>query len=75
MKRFDARFFGVAVNLKREMETLSLRDLAEKTGISASTLSRIENGEKPDIDTAITLIEWLNLSMDRFITEANDGKR
>lgn len=69
MKIFDARFFGVAINLKREMEGISLRDLADKTGISASTLSRIENGEKPDIDNAVNLIGWLNLSMDRFVVE------
>lgn len=75
MKKFDARFFGVAINLKREMEGVSLRDLAEITGISASTLSRIENAEKPDIDTMITLVDWLHLSIDRFIADTEEVTR
>ena len=35
---------GRAIRRKREDEGLSLRDVADETGVSASTLSRIENG-------------------------------
>src|SRR5207244_11166239 len=36
---------GNAVRRRREQQDLSLRDVADKTGVSASTLSRIENGQ------------------------------
>ena len=39
------------IRRKREEAGLSLRDVADETGVSASTLSRIENGTgKPDAD-------------------------
>ena len=42
---------GRAIRRKREELGLSLRDVADETKVSASTLSRIENGTgKPDAD-------------------------
>ena len=38
---------------------LSLRDAAKRSGVSASTLSRLVNGETPDMETFATLVEWL----------------
>jgi transcriptional regulator with XRE-family HTH domain len=41
---------------------LSLRAVAEATGISAATLSRFESGKgNPDIDTLSKLVDWLEL--------------
>ena len=49
---------GRAVKRRREETGLSLRDVADKTGVSASTLSRIENGTgKPDADNIARLTE------------------
>jgi transcriptional regulator with XRE-family HTH domain len=59
---------GRAVRRKREELGLSLRGVAEKTGISASTLSRIENGAgKPDADNIARLSEWLKVPLERMI--------
>src|SRR6202165_4107752 len=45
----DTSELGGAVRRRREQQGLSLRDVADQTGVSASTLSRIENGTgKPD---------------------------
>jgi predicted transcriptional regulator len=42
---------GRAIKRRREELGLSLRDVADVTNVSASTLSRIENGTgKPDAD-------------------------
>jgi transcriptional regulator with XRE-family HTH domain len=57
---------GRAIKRKREENGLSLRDLADLTGVSASTLSRIENGTgKPDADNIARLTTWLNVPMER----------
>jgi transcriptional regulator with XRE-family HTH domain len=59
---------GRAVRRKREEQGLSLRDVADKTNVSASTLSRIENGTgKPDADNIARLTAWLNMPMERIM--------
>jgi transcriptional regulator with XRE-family HTH domain len=45
---------------------MSLRDVADATDVSASTLSRIENGTgKPDADNIARLTSWLDMPVDR----------
>lgn len=59
---------GRAIRRKREEQGLSLRDVADETGVSASTLSRIENGTgKPDADNIARLTAWLNVPMERIM--------
>ncbi|GAC1446372.1 MAG: hypothetical protein NVSMB56_04430 [Pyrinomonadaceae bacterium] len=59
---------GRAIKRKREELGLSLRDVADKTNVSASTLSRIENGTgKPDADNIARLTGWLNMPMERIM--------
>ncbi len=60
---------GRAIRRKREDSALSLRDVADETGVSASTLSRIENGTgKPDADNIARLTAWLNVPMERIMS-------
>jgi transcriptional regulator with XRE-family HTH domain len=57
---------GRAIKRRREELGLSLRDVADKTQVSASTLSRIENGTgKPDADNIARLTGWLDMPIDR----------
>ena len=57
---------GNAIKRRRQELDLSLRDVADVTGVSASTLSRIENGTgKPDADNIARLTGWLDVPMDR----------
>src|SRR5437868_9562675 len=63
---------GSAVRRRREQQGLSLRDVAEETGVSASTLSRIENGTgKPDADNIARLAAWLDMPIERVMHHAN----
>src|SRR5437016_4206195 len=57
---------GDAMRRRREQQGMSLRDVAEETGVSASTLSRIENGTgKPDADNIARLAAWLDMPIER----------
>lgn len=57
---------GRAIKRRREELGLSLRDVADVTQVSASTLSRIENGTgKPDADNIARLTNWLDMPVDR----------
>jgi transcriptional regulator with XRE-family HTH domain len=61
---------GKKLRLKRLEYSLSLRKVEEITGVSASTLSRIENGTvKPDADTLAHLISWLNIPLARIVSD------
>src|SRR4026209_3060144 len=71
--------WGRAVRRRREQLGLSLRDVADKTNVSASTLSRIENGTgKPDADNIARLTTWLDVPLERILTrgreDVNDPK-
>ena|SRR3982751_1288814 len=62
---------GRAVKRRREELGLSLRDVADVTLVSASTLSRIENGTgKPDADNIARLTGWLDMPVDRVMKMA-----
>src|SRR6476661_6915992 len=60
---------GRAIRRRREELGLSLRDVANETAVSASTLSRIENGTgKPDADNIARLTSWLDVPMERILS-------
>lgn len=59
--------------IKSKRGSTGLRTLATEIGISASTLSRIEQGNLPDIDTYLKLCNWLGVSSD-FFTDTNTNK-
>lgn len=60
---------GRAIKRRREELGLSLRDVANETAVSASTLSRIENGTgKPDADNIARLTSWLDVPMERILS-------
>ena len=63
---------GRAIKAKRKRLNLRLDAVAEKTGISSSTISRIENGYGCDSETMTVLAGWLDVPIDRlFESEEN----
>ena len=72
---------GEYVKRKRQEEKLSLRQVAQNVNVSASTLSRIENGiGTPDSATLARLAAWLGIPLERLMKgsllgEAGDGGR
>lgn len=66
---------GRAIKRRREELGLSLRDVADKTQVSASTLSRIENGTgKPDADNIARLTGWLDMPIGRVMNNQAESK-
>src|SRR4051794_7215346 len=45
----------------RKRQNLSLRQVADAINVSPSTLSRVERGAQPDLETMNKLITWLEL--------------
>lgn len=66
---------GRAIKRRRDELGLSLRDVADVTRVSASTLSRIENGTgKPDADNIARLTSWLNMPVDRVMKRQGESE-
>ena len=60
----------LASMIKSKRGKMGLRDTAIEVGaISAATLSRVEQGNLPDVETFIRLCRWLNTSTDTFVTQ------
>ena len=65
---------GKAIKRRREELNLSLRDVGDLTEVSASTLSRIENGTgRPDADNIARLTQWLDMPVDRLMNHGTDN--
>ncbi|SKA85808.1 Helix-turn-helix [Prosthecobacter debontii] len=63
----------LAALVSRKRGGRPLRDVAaEIGGVSAPTLSRVEKGNVPDVDTFMRLCRWLEASPDDFQTRASE---
>lgn len=52
---------GVRLREKRQLLGIGIREAAGQIGISQATLSRIEVGKMPDLDTFTKLCDWLEV--------------
>lgn len=58
----------LASMLKTKRGKAGLRTVAEEIGeVSVATLSRIEQGKVPDVDTFIRICSWLDVPTDTFV--------
>lgn len=64
----------LAEMLRSKRGRRGLREVATEIGdVSSSTLSRVEQGNLPDIDTYVSLCKWLEVSTDFFTENAEDS--
>lgn len=71
---FDTEYLAALIKTKRGNR--GLREIAQEIGgVSPSTLSRIENGKVPDMDTFLRICAWLQVSSEEFIKETDDQQK
>jgi transcriptional regulator with XRE-family HTH domain len=58
---------GAALRRRRRERRLSLRDLADETGVSFNTLSRVERGHIPDLTNFQRIVDWLGMPPETFL--------
>ena len=56
---FDQIRFYEALEQKRTWANLSWRELARRLSLSPSTFSRLAQGRRPDVDTFVKLLAWM----------------
>lgn len=73
MKPSEINTDKLAVLMKERRGERGLREVAREIGdVSAPTLSRIEQGRLPDLETFIRLCRWLGMSPESFLNEQPD---
>lgn len=64
---FDEAAFYKAVQGRLSSEGLSWRELGRRLELSSSTFSRLARGRRPDIDTFLRLLSWLEMPARAFV--------
>ena len=69
----DVDALYAALDANRKSQDMSWRDVAKEAGVSPSTLTRMAQGKRPDVDGFAALVAWLGLSADHFLRLAKSG--
>jgi transcriptional regulator with XRE-family HTH domain len=74
---FDTESFHAALDSQRMAMNLTWKDVAAESGVSASTLTRMSQGKRPDVDGLAALLKWSGLLAEMFIakSEAQSKKK
>lgn len=64
---FDSAAFYAALDAVRESRGLTWKAVARESGVSASTLTRVGQGRRPDLDSFAALVAWAGLRAADFI--------
>ncbi|MGW2867902.1 helix-turn-helix domain-containing protein [Kitasatospora sp. NPDC001225] len=62
----DVKALHAALDASRASRDLSWRQLAKEIGVSASTISRMANGLKPDVTAFAAMTTWLRMPAESF---------
>lgn len=64
---FDAEAFCAAVDAVRQSRRLNWKEVAGQSGVSASSLTRMAQGKRPDVDSLAALVAWSGLDADKYV--------
>jgi len=71
---FDSDAFYASLNAARLSRQKTWKEVAEEAGVNASTLSRIGQGAKPDVNGLASLLSWAGLKAETFIRGGSKKK-
>lgn len=64
--RFDAEGFYSALDSERQTRKITWKQVASEAGVAASTLTRMGQGKRPDVDGLAALASWSGLDVSQF---------
>lgn len=64
---FDTAAFYQALDAERLARRLNWKQVAAASGVSASTLTRMAQGKRPDVDGLAALAAWSGLNTDEYV--------
>lgn len=72
--RFDAEAFYAALDSEREARGKTWKQVAKEAKVSASTLTRMGQGKRPDVDSLASLTVWSGVEVDQFVRGKGQDK-
>jgi len=72
---FDAEGFYDALDAQRLGRGLNWKQVASESEVSASTLTRLAQGKRPDVDSMAALLAWSGLNANDFIRRPGKAPR
>lgn len=72
--RFDSMGFYEALDATRLARQLNWKQVAAQSGVSASTLTRMAQGKRPDVDGLAALVSWSGLKIDDFVRSETEQR-
>lgn len=73
--QLDVEALYAALDARRRSLELSWRQAASKAGVSPSTLTRLGQGKRPDVDGFAALVHWLEVPAERFLRGGSKAGR
>ncbi len=67
MKRFDSQLLFAALDQQRQAQGLSWQELGRAIGVSASTITRLRNGGRLEVDGMLAMVGWLGRPVEDFV--------
>jgi transcriptional regulator with XRE-family HTH domain len=64
---FDIEGFYASLDSQRQSKKMTWKQVAQKSGVSASTLTRMAQGRRPDVDSLAALLAWSGLKAELFL--------
>jgi len=65
--QFDVSALYSALDSERMARNLNWKEVSAESGVSASTMTRLSQGRRPDVDSLAALTTWLGIPADRFL--------
>lgn len=69
--KVDIPTLQLALEVVQRYRKTSAREVADEIGVPPSTLTRLKDGHKLDVDAFASVLEWLNMSHKRFVQRAD----
>ena len=68
----DVAALHASLDRARVQKGMSWRELARELGLSPSTMSRLQNKKSPDVNAFMTMVRWLNMDAESFLTDKDE---
>ena len=73
--RFDAEGFYAALEGAKDARRLSWKQVASEAGVAASTLTRMGQGKRPDVEGLAALAIWSGLDVSEFYRSSSSTEQ
>jgi transcriptional regulator with XRE-family HTH domain len=71
---FDAPAFFAALDAERAARGRNWKQVAEQARVSQSTLTRLAQGKRPDVDSLAALVDWAGLKADDYVVRVHQNE-